>query len=125
MIIADTSVWIEFFRGKTDYIDLMGALIEERKIFTLEWIFGELLQGVRSNREAQIILDYWHNLPKINEQGMWIDAGLLSSREKWHSKGVRLIDLAIISAARKSHLKVWTLDKKLKKALSQVELFNI
>lgn len=125
MIIADTSVWIEFFRGNMDYLDFMGPLIEEKKIFALECIFGELFQGVRTKREAYIISEYWINLPRINDQGLWIEAGLLSSREKWHAKGVGLIDLAIVTAARKNHFKLWTLDKKLKGVLTNVELFHI
>ncbi|MGK5084856.1 hypothetical protein WDW37_16330 [Bdellovibrionota bacterium FG-1] len=39
-------------------------------------------------------------------------------------KGVGLIDLAILSAARKNKLKVWTLDKNLKKILSSNECFE-
>jgi len=125
MIIADTSVWIEFFRANSDYIDLMSAIIEERKIFAVECIFGELLQGVRSKRESQFVTEYWNHLPKVNEQGIWIEAGMLSFEEKWHSKGVGLIDLAIIVAAKRNRFKIWTLDKKLKKALSPQEIFQV
>ncbi len=125
MIISDTSVWIEFFRGKISYRDFMGPLIEDGKVFALECIFGELLQGVRTQREIQVISEYWGNLPKIDHKGTWIEAGLLSSRGKWHSNGVGLIDLAIVSAARRAGFKIWTLDKKLMSVLSDSEIFHI
>ena len=39
----------------------MGPLIEDGKVFALECIFGELLQGVRTQREIQFISEYWGN----------------------------------------------------------------
>jgi len=40
MILADTSVWIEFFRGKPDYSSLMMGLIEEQKVRAIGCVFG-------------------------------------------------------------------------------------
>ncbi len=124
MILPDTSIWIEFFKNNKDFFYLLERLIEERKVFVLECIFGELLQGCRSDKERSIVKGYWGNLPKVNEEGIWISAGTMSSESKLHSKGVGLIDLAILAAARKHKLKVWTLDKKLAKVLNLSERFE-
>ena len=123
MILVDTSVWIEFFRGNPAYFQELSRLIEERKIMALGCVFGELLQGARSEREVKIIEQFWAQLLQINEVDVWIQAGKLSFEGKWHSKGVGLIDLAIVVAARKNQCRIWTLDKKLQSALNPSEVF--
>lgn len=124
MILADTSVWIEFLKGNIGYLKEMGRLIEEQQLATVECVFGELLQGAKNQREKNILTGYFEALPKIDEREIWLEAGLLSFKGKWITRGVGLIDLAIVSAARKNGLKVWTLDKKLKTVLGKDEIFQ-
>ena len=124
MIIADTSIWIEFLRGSPKILHSMDVLLSEQRILTMECIFGELLQGVRSNAEAQIIQEYWHQVPKVKEVGAWISAGLLSGKKRYHSRGIGLIDLAVLSATRMNKCQVWTLNKKLHGILLDSERFN-
>lgn len=124
MIVADTSIWIEYLRGRPSFIDTMGVLIDEGKVVALECVFGELLQGAKSQREKNILTGYWQELPKVDEVGIWIDAGLLSYKNKLLAKGVGLIDLAIVSAARNNGLRVWSLDKQLKSILEAHEIFE-
>lgn len=122
MLIADTSIWIEFLKGKKEYLPL-ALLIEERVVFAVECIFGELLQGSRSERERKIILAYWENLPKVEESGIWLAAGRKSSEEKLFPKGIGLVDLAILVSAQSRSLKIWTLDKKLLSILKPSEIW--
>ena len=117
MIIADTSIWIEFLKGNNPFFLDLQKLLENRQIIALEPVFGELLQGAKNKRERQIILDYWKNSPRIDEQGLWIDAGLYAGEKKLFSKGVGLIDAYIIVASLKTGSQVWTLDERLGKAL--------
>ena len=117
MIIADTSVWIEFLKGNNPFFLDLQKLLENRQVIALEPVFGELLQGAKNKRERQIILDYWKNSPRIDEQGLWIDAGLYAGEKKLFSKGVGLIDAYIIVASLKTGSQVWTLDENLVKAL--------
>ncbi len=116
-IIADTSVWIEFLKGNQDIFPLMQELLERKCIIAVECIFGELLQGVKTEREKDIILEYWEYLPKADEYNAWIDAGIYSNESKLLEKGVGLIDSALVVLTVKNKLKLWTLDKKLKKIL--------
>ena len=116
-IIADTSIWIEFLKNSKDIFPLMQKLLEKNCIVAAECIFGELLQGVKTNRERDIILGYWEHLPKTDESDVWIDAGIYSNENKLLGKGIGLIDSALIILAVKNKLRLWTLDKKLKKIL--------
>ncbi len=125
MILADTSIWIEFFKGHHPFFSIMGKLLDERAIVVFEPIFGELLQGTRSLEERSIIHQYWNSLPKIEQEGIWLEGGSLSAEKKLFSQGVGLIDAAISAASRKTKLQVWTLDKKLLKILEPSEIFRI
>jgi hypothetical protein len=119
MIIPDTSVWIEFLRGKEPFLTEPGLLLEERQVIALECIFGELLQGAKTRRERTVITDYWNNLPKIEEQGLWVKAGLHADERKLFTKGLGLIDVFILTTAKSSGARVWTLDKKMASLLAE------
>ena len=81
----------------------------------LSAVFGELLQGAKNESEEKIILEFWRDLPKVNETELFIEAGKLSFKKKLFSKGVGLIDCYILSAVKANRLSLWTLDKKLLK----------
>jgi predicted nucleic acid-binding protein len=117
MIIVDTSVWIEFFKGNEPVFHRMEALLENREIIALEPVFGELLQGAKNNRQRRVIIDYWKNTPRNDESEHWIVAGLYAGEKKLFAKGVGLIDSYIIVASLKTNARVWTFDEKLNKVL--------
>jgi len=128
MIILDTSVWIEFLCGRSPYLERVEDLVRLRQVLALPWVFGELLQGARSNLEVKVITDFWNALPKPTlefcEQA-WIRAGVESQRGRWMIKGVGLIDGAIVVAAMEFKASVWSLDKSLNLLLrSKKRLFN-
>ena len=124
MIIIDTSVWIEFLKQNSFYAPKVIELLENREVLAVEFIFGELLQGARNKREKKIITDYWKSLPKCSQDNIWIEAGHYSSEEKLFSKGIGLIDCAIIISARNHQAKIWSLDKKLNNILKEDEKFD-
>ena len=124
MIILDTSIWIEFFKQNPDFASNVEILLEEKKVLGLQCIFGELLQGARNDQEIDIIISYWENLPKCNEDNIWIKAGIYSSKNKLPSKGIGIIDSIIAIAIRQNNAKLWTLDKKLKNNLKKEEIYN-
>jgi len=113
MIILDTSIWIEFLKGNLYYFTIVRQLLENQEVMVVECIFGELLQGAKNNEESEIIKKYWESLPKIKHEGLWIEAGEYSYENNLISKGVGLIDAAIIIAAQRVNARIWTLDKRL------------
>ncbi|HOV64795.1 MAG TPA: PIN domain-containing protein [Spirochaetia bacterium] len=117
MIIIDTSVWIEFLKGGQSYSSAVKVLLEQREVLAVECIFAELLQGAKTDRERTIILSYWNHLPKIEDPGLLIEAGLYSGQTRLLDKGVGLIDALILICALKSGAKIWTLDNKFAKII--------
>ena len=117
MILADTSIWIEFFRqtdfeGNTRFAECVDSL----SVVAVSAVFGELLQGVKNDKEEKLILEYWDFLPKIDERNLFIEAGKISHHHKLFNKGVGLIDCYILAAAQSNKLEIWSLDKKLLQA---------
>lgn len=123
MIVVDTSVWVEFLKCQPFFFPTLQTLLETQSVVAVECVFGELLQGVKNSKERTIIIEYWNNLPKRGEEGLWIEAGILSSEHKWFSKGVGLIDAFLICFTRKHKTRIWTLDKKLTSVLKPADIF--
>jgi predicted nucleic acid-binding protein len=123
LIVVDTSVWIEFFKGNSSIYTDLKLLLEKNEILACELVFGELLQGAKNKRERDIISNYWLNLPEFTMDGSFISAGLQSGKNNWLNKGVGLIDCSILMYARVRACKLWTFDKKLLSILQYDEKY--
>jgi len=54
VILVDSSVWIDFFNGRsTRQTDLLDGLLGEEEVLTGDLIYVEVLQGFRREREFQ------------------------------------------------------------------------
>jgi len=125
MILVDTSVWIEFLRQNNEGVKLrLVSEMENGNIIALSPVFGELLQGVKSTHEEKILIDLWDDLMKVNEDQLFNQAGRLSNEYKMMSKGIGLIDCAILAAAKVNKLEIWSLDKKLIEACRSLMITN-
>lgn len=122
MILVDTSVWIEFLKGHSEFQSLAG-LLDLGEVVTLGAIFGELLQGARTKHEVSIISQYWSNLKHLDSSNLWYLAGLQSFEGQYFTKGIGLVDASLITAARKHQCRIWTLDKKLLSILRDEEIW--
>ena len=122
MIVVDTSVWIEFLKGKNSQIsESFISLLKKRKVMAMSPVFGELLQGAKKEKDRKIIAKFWQNLPKVDEESAFIKAGELSYKHKLIDKGIGLIDAYILAIALENDFSVWTLDKKLQRAIDEIE----
>jgi predicted nucleic acid-binding protein len=119
MIILDTSVWIEHLKNNQDFFPKTSKLLESREILAVECIFGELLQGVKTEAEREIIINFWTYLPKEYYENIIIQAGEYSAKNKLLDHGVGLVDAIILMHGIKSNSKIWTLDNKFLKVVPE------
>lgn len=72
MILADTSVWVDFLRGEDSrQRRILHKLIEdEEDISITEIIFTEVLQGIKNDREFQTIKNYLLEFPLVRPKGV-------------------------------------------------------
>jgi predicted nucleic acid-binding protein len=123
-VVFDTSVWIEYLKGNPEFFFHCQKLLESNRVFGLELIFAELLQGAKGNREVETILSLANLIPSLDEPYQIIESGLLSQKENLFNQGVGLIDAVIFHTVAKNDLLLWTLDKKLRKIIEYELLFE-
>jgi predicted nucleic acid-binding protein len=124
-VVFDTSIWIEYLRGNSEYFSICQELLENGRVWSLELIFAELFQGAKGKKEISMIMDYVSHVPLIDEPLLIIEAGILSNELNLINDGVGLIDAVIIHAVRKNELQLWTLDKKIRKVIGYDFLFRV
>jgi predicted nucleic acid-binding protein len=119
MIIADTSIWIEFLRKRLKEKEIFIRLLENDYILLPQVVSGELLQGARTEKEIRIIKEYALNLKTPEVKDLFISAGEYSFNNNLKDKGVGIIDATLIVSAIQTNSKIWTLDKKLLSCLKE------
>lgn len=125
MILADTSIWIEYLRNRSPYRQILRHHLEIGDVLTTGSIFGELLQGARTQKEADALVGFFNALPHIEAgNDLWLEAGLISHSLKAASRAVGLIDVSIIVAARRAGAQIWSRDKNLLSLLKKEEKFH-
>jgi predicted nucleic acid-binding protein len=123
-VVFDTSIWIEYLRCNPEFFLTCQELLEDNRVFGLELIFAELLQGAKGKREVETIIQLANLIPSLDEPYLIIESGLLSQKENLVNQGVGLIDALIFHAVAKNELKLWTLDNKLRKVVGYDRLFK-
>lgn len=63
-VIADTCIWVEFFRIKSVISDRLRDLISNNFVAGVGIIIAELLQGIRTNKEREIVIDIFNTIDK-------------------------------------------------------------
>ncbi|MEI9850584.1 MAG: PIN domain nuclease [Sphingomonas sp.] len=77
MILADTSVWIGFFRGSQSHeVDFLADLIERGRIVIGDLILTEMLQGCDTDREFREVRRVMRAFPviEISDAGIAVQA---------------------------------------------------
>lgn len=70
MILVDSSVWIDYFRGtKNAQTDRLDDLVDRKGMLVGDLILTEVLQGFRTLREYDIGLDLLSEFPCIDIGG--------------------------------------------------------
>ena len=112
-ILPDTCVWIDFFRQKrTQLGDLLEGLLEKEPVYVCGPVLCELLQGIKSEKEEELLLDALRALPylEMSEQ-TWVEAGRLAARLRRAGKTLPFSDIVLAALAREHNLPILTVDR--------------
>ena len=111
-IIADTCVWIEFFRNPESELTLqLKELIKDRKVVMVGMVLAEILQGIRTKKEAGSVKDSLKRLPYLEmTRAAWEKAGELSRDLRRRGITIPLSDMIIASLAIVGGYEVLTVD---------------
>jgi len=111
-IIADTCVWIEFFRNPDSELTLhLKEHIKERKVVMVGMVLSEILQGIRTKKEAIRVKESLKRLPYLEvTRDAWEKAGELSRDLRRRGTTIPLSDMIIASLAIAGGCEVFTVD---------------
>jgi tRNA(fMet)-specific endonuclease VapC len=111
-IIADTSVWIEFFRNETSPVSsYLKSQLRSGKVVITGMILAEILQGIKSNREVLLVKGNLESLPFIEiNKAVWQQAGEMSATLRRKGITIPLSDIIIACAALIAGFEIYTLD---------------
>jgi tRNA(fMet)-specific endonuclease VapC len=111
-ILADTSVWIEFFKTRSTTGDELEKLIKEQRAWTCGIVLFELIKGVKSEAEKTTILNTLLSLEYIEMSPLlWKNAGEIAASLKKQGKNLPMSDILIAALAIEYNLQIFTLDK--------------
>lgn len=111
-VIADTCIWIEYFRSKSKISNHLKEFISNNLVFGIGIIMAELLQGVKKNKEREIIIDIFNTIEYIEiTKEIWIESGNLSQELRSIGKIIPLTDIIIACCAKKYQYNIFTIDK--------------
>lgn len=111
-VIADTCIWVEFFRTKSEISSCLRDLISNNHVAGVGIIIAELLQGIKTNKERDIIIDIFNTIEYIEiTQDIWIESGILARKLRSLGKTIPLSDIVIACCAKKHKFQIFTIDK--------------
>ncbi len=99
MILADSSVWIDYFNGRTSpETDALDTLLGQQLILTGDLILAEVLQGFRREKDYRIALELFEAIELRNLAGRDIALQAAKNYRALRAKGItprKTIDMII------------------------------
>ena len=107
MILVDTSVWVEHLRHG---LPRLATLLQEGEVLIHPGVIGELACGNLRDRSQVLEL-----LKGLLAATVASDAEvlLLIEQDRLMGRGIGYVDAHLLAAARLSHCRLWTQDRRL------------
>ena len=110
MILVDTSIWIDYFKGIESALPLM-TLIDSNSICTNDLVLAELLPSLKVRKESELI----RLLESVERYSIRIDWNEIINMQSYNLKNginkVGIPDLIIAQNAIQNDLKLYAKDK--------------
>ncbi len=110
MVLVDTNVWVEFFRGSKKSLALSDS-IESGEVYLHPFVLTELVLG-GLKKELQLKMESFVNVSILSENQL----RKFITEEKLFGRGLGFVDIHLLSASRIYQCDIWTYDSYLKKA---------
>jgi predicted nucleic acid-binding protein len=112
-ILPDTCAWIDYFNGRdTTMTRSLAHALTTCEIVTCGVVIFELFQGIRSNKEYDLLRNAFSSLRYIEmDRSLWLSAAQIAASLR--KKGVTLpsSDIQIASLALQHNLIILTVDQ--------------
>ncbi|MGH8141737.1 MAG: type II toxin-antitoxin system VapC family toxin [Steroidobacteraceae bacterium] len=116
MILVDTSVWIDHFRGTSN---ALAEVLERGEVLMHPFVVGELACG--SLKDRSDVLDLLQQLPSCvlaehEEVLMFIET------RKLFGRGIGYVDAHLLASAAMQRAALWTRDRRLQSVAGDLNL---
>lgn len=117
MILVDTSVWVDFFRGMAR-AEGLAPLLEANEALLHPWVLGELVLGGLGDRRGQAIddLKLLPAAPRVSDD----EALELIAARRLFGRGIGWVDAHLLGSALVAECELWTFDSRLAGAAREV-----
>lgn len=119
--LVDSSIWIEFARGKNNFQEILTSLVDEDKIVMLDLIVAEVLRGAFNSKEYNKLLHLFLNFPIISSD--WLDVAELAFLVARKGFNPPLADIYIANSVIENSLTLITKDRHFT-SISSVKKFK-
>jgi predicted nucleic acid-binding protein len=116
MILADTSVWVDFFRRGSERF---AESLSQGQIATHSVVIGELAAGNLVQRAETLSL--LARLPAASE-GSAKECLLYLESHRLYGRGIGWNDIQLLVSAQLSHMAFWSSDTRLAKMSTELRL---
>lgn len=120
-VVVDTSVWIEFFRGRD--LPILERAMKEGYAYITPVIVAEIMSGIHSEKKIKSLVSFFKELPLVEDPfAHWIAVGRL--RAVCQAKGFMLStpDAHIAQACLDLEASLYTHDAIFKKIAPLIRL---
>ncbi len=116
MVLVDTSVWVHHFRSSESQLI---SLLNNSEVMIHPFIMGELACGnLRNRREILSLLNSLTSTDILDPN----DVLFFIEKNSLMGKGVGLIDVHLLAAAKLENVPLWTNDKNLATLAKKLDL---
>lgn len=112
-ILPDTCVWTDFFNGRaTPLADALVQALNDRDVVTCGVVMYELFQGVRTERESEVLHAAFSSLRYLEmDSDLWLSAARLSSSLRVKGITIPFSDIIIAAMACRHDPALLTVDQ--------------
>ncbi|MBM3156524.1 MAG: PIN domain-containing protein [Chloroflexi bacterium] len=124
-VLIDTSIWVEYFRGKDqELVESVKNLIRTRRATLCGIVLSELLAGVRTKKIRDILKQTLDALEYVEvSRDTWTSAGELSDSLRRQGISVPLTDLILAALALENNVELFTLDSHFRR-IAEIKQFK-
>ncbi len=115
-VIADTCVWIAYFRGEPALSGKLETLIKKDAVCICGIVLYELFQGLKNENEKTAIEDALKGLRYLEmHEDTWKAAGILAKELKKTGITLPPSDIFLAQISIENNCKIFTIDSHFKK----------
>ena len=126
MIVADTSVWIEYLRrGESGWAWELDELLARGELMMCGPVLAELVAGVPAERRSEYALRLRALAWSALDCDGWLRTGLVRGDLRRGGFSASLIDIAIAVSAAQAGASLWTADAAHERVASEMNDFKL